>query len=268
MSRDPIGERFALSLYDFVLNNPADTFDVLGEEAYKPNLSWEDFTGTVPDSAPADIASQIHMSGIRVSDYGTQPTVATACVTVPASDCIGMTIERTWWVESDFDDTTGQFLHRERKETVVATEAIVKEEGGCCKCTVSFPEIVLSVDFDPTKSWVRAHGETAYLLSHEQGHLDALQALAQAWQPRLRALTTAATHCGCVRAFTQARQDWFQAYNHQKAHYQSMERQYDEPTQTDHSRNREQQALWLEKIGSWFQYPGLVPEPGSQPAKP
>lgn len=95
----------------------------------------------------------------------------------------------------------------------------------------------ISCRFDKRKSWVRLR--TDYVLAHEQGHFDIAEIYARKLNKALKEYR--------YREATVSR-DLNILYDRLVKEHHEMQARYDR--ETNHSRNKTQQALWLKKIAS------------------
>jgi len=249
--------------------NPIRGLDPSG---YK-NLRWSDFRGPVP-SSPQYSASVRYLLPSRVP--GGEPTKKQACKKeADVRLCKGKkslfwerVLTRPWeeWyakgmVPSEAPTKYRKWTAKWRERLPTAQEL---EELGCYSCTYSLPKVQYVSGFDPARSWVIRGRESAYLLGHEQGHLEIMEAYAKRIQAEVRKLRVVVTVCSLDGAFELARRRftaqrlaiWRKFRNAAEA----QEKNYDRDT--DHSRNKTNQAKWLSIIEGWLKDPSRVPDHG------
>ena len=109
----------------------------------------------------------------------------------------------------------------------------VKVEKGIVKSS----DFIVTLEFNPDKSWVKDGKQTDELLKHEQGHFDiAIVCVKELVAMYKKRTLTAFDFNESVKELTK---ETFQKYK-------ELEAQYDE--ETDHSKNKEQQLKWNDFI--------------------
>jgi len=116
-------------------------------------------------------------------------------------------------------------------------------------------QYTINCRFDKTKSWVRVRNAT--ILQHEQGHFDIAELHARKFNQALKAYRFSAK---TVNADVNRIYDSVIALQH------IFQNEYDK--ETDFSRDKEKQAIWLKKIAEQLQetrpYGGYAGRPGIQ----
>jgi hypothetical protein len=99
-------------------------------------------------------------------------------------------------------------------------------------------KFIITVDFDPKTSWVKANSETDKLLAHEQCHFDLFEVYSRIFVKRL-VEGKVLEGKNCIDKSSKIYKDTF-------GELSKLQAKYDD--ETNHSKNEEKQKEWSDKI--------------------